>query len=473
MNSVITKSNYLTLVRDSIEMDPAECSFLDEKIEKLKEKIYAPTSNIKMDPDFQPLVDTILLVEPGRTLFEYLVQSPQELRIEKGQTRAYFSNTHTISFSLERQEYEILINDRGEKNLVLIPSFIGLAHEMIHAFHHLYYTDYHNVMIQMSGADPEMDNLEEQNTILGVLTAKNHYLPTEVDGICENAFLMSFGFNPRVNHKGFCVEKGESLTLIDYVKIGADGDVKQILEQQPQLINYSQNSLSNKSLTIVPLAASVLYGRSEIFELLMKKGADLNIPFSSGGNLFHVVSCAVYPSPEIVDLLIHRYHLDVNQKNLAGMTPLMCLMSEKHRVGSFYSTAISDQKLRWKAVFEKFAQNSDLSIKDNNGNPPIILAIQYKSTEDFCTLAKYGCINYTDREGNTALMVAIKQGLPLAKISKILSVTGIDLTRQNIYGETALDIAKKLNKMSLVNSLIACQQQHVRPLSCTHKKSKI
>jgi len=79
---------------------------------------------------------------------------------------------------------------------------------------------------------------------------------------------------------------------------------------------------------ITPLHWAAWRGRKEIAELLIAKGADVNVKNKDGGTPLH--NAAWKGHVEIAKLLIVK-NADVNAKDVEGQTPLDWAEEEKHK----------------------------------------------------------------------------------------------------------------------------------------------
>lgn len=83
---------------------------------------------------------------------------------------------------------------------------------------------------------------------------------------------------------------------------------------------------------ITPLQVACMVGSLEQVKCLINLGANYNVKDSNGRNLIFFTMFSDHPSGEIISFLINECHLDAEECDRYGMTPIM--MHEWHRISS-------------------------------------------------------------------------------------------------------------------------------------------
>ena len=169
------------------------------------------------------------------------------------------------------------------------------------------------------------------------------------------------------------------------------------------------------------LAASE--GNTETVQLLLEKGADINMKDKDENTALHLA--AGYGQTETVQLLLEK-GAKINEMNDEGLTALHLAASQGH-------TSIVKKLLNHR--------DADINIKGgNDGSTPLHLATGYGQTETVQLLLDRGAdINAKSNIANTALHSAAIHTHP--DIVKLLVNRGADINITNDNGKTALDDA--------------------------------
>jgi ankyrin repeat protein len=109
---------------------------------------------------------------------------------------------------------------------------------------------------------------------------------------------------------------------------------------------------------------------------------------------------------------------------------------------------------------------ADVHTKDNQGTSPIILSTQFETLDLCCLLLGQGA-KINDQEVNqkrTPLIVAASSHPTYEKISFLL-MAGADITKKDMYGDTALDIAKAKKADEKVIALLQSRMdEKIKPI---------
>ncbi|XP_067653124.1 ankyrin-3-like [Haliotis asinina] len=208
-----------------------------------------------------------------------------------------------------------------------------------------------------------------------------------------------------------------------------------------EIVNYilkrntlDVNSKGHEEKTPVMLAAS--HGKSEVFDILMKKGADLSVTDENGDNILH---CACGGgNVEIVNYILKRNTLDVNSKGHEEKTPVM--LAASHGKSEVFDILMK--------------KGADLSVTDENddnilhsacrgGNVKIVNYILKRNTLD---------VNSKGYEEKTPVMLAASQGK--SEVFNILTKTGADLSVIDENGHNILHSACRGGNVNIVSYIL-------------------
>ncbi|XP_067662018.1 putative ankyrin repeat protein RF_0381 [Haliotis asinina] len=203
---------------------------------------------------------------------------------------------------------------------------------------------------------------------------------------------------------------GGSTTIVDHVLSETRLDI---------------NSRDHKGLTPVINAAS--YGHKEVFDLLLRKGADLTLKNDSG-----TILCAASRggNAEIVKYMLRQDASSINSRHSDGLTPVLLAAYEGH--WEVFSLLVSNEaniSLLWpergenilhvacrggnmKIVKYVLKQNIlDINWKTTDGYTPAVLAASGEHNDVFDLLVEKGAdLTLVDNDGNNILHLACLWG---------------------------------------------------------------
>lgn len=259
----------------------------------------------------------------------------------------------------------------------------------------------------------------------------------------------------------------------------AHGDcdkLRRLLREKPELVN-ARTEIGN-----TPLFSAVY--SLEVFKLLIKEGADINIKNKLGETLLHEV--AKGGNADIVEILL-SYGLEVDAKNKRGETPL--IMAAKHENSNafpvfiahgsainardhvnatplYYAVRLCDID----SIKYLVSKGADINAKALNGVTPLHVAMSSGNEKIAEFLIEKGAdVNVITSDGNTPLHLAINSFASLTKsldkpaktafelgfiqmIDGLLS-RGADVNIENKAGKTSLELAKDAGFVDIVNFL--------------------
>lgn len=113
----------------------------------------------------------------------------------------------------------------------------------------------------------------------------------------------------------FLLKYVDEVNLFEAVAAGKCDVVEKLIRKYPEAINYYAED------GFTPLGLASYFGQYEIARHLVIQDADVNMPSSNGFNVFPIHSAAAGDHTDIAELLI-ECGADVNVKQSAGVTPL-------------------------------------------------------------------------------------------------------------------------------------------------------
>ncbi|XP_046560779.1 putative ankyrin repeat protein RF_0381 [Haliotis rubra] len=222
------------------------------------------------------------------------------------------------------------------------------------------------------------------------------------------------------------IEKGAYISAVDHeskniLHLSCTGGhvdtVKYVLNQSIVDIN----SKDDEAMTPVMLAASL--GKREVFDILLKNGADLSVVDKGGDNILY--SAIRGGNGKIVNYILIQNIVDINSKYSDGMTPV--------QLAAYYG-----QKEAFEILVKKGA---DLSAVDESGDNILHLACVGKDEEIMKHVLRLDIldINCRDTDGSTPLLLAIEYNA--RGVFDVLLESGADPSVVNRDGDNVLHLA--------------------------------
>ncbi|XP_067653126.1 ankyrin-3-like [Haliotis asinina] len=194
------------------------------------------------------------------------------------------------------------------------------------------------------------------------------------------------------------------------------------------------NSKDCEEMTPVMLAAS--HGKSEVFDMLMKKGADLSVIDKNGENILH---CACRGgNVEIVNYILMQNIVDINSKEYKEKTPVM--LAASHGKNEVFDILMK--------------KGADLSVTDENGDNILHWACRGGNVKIVNYVLKRNTldINGKGHEEKTPLMLAASHGKN--EVFNILMKTGADLSVIDENGHNILHSACRGGNVNIVSYIL-------------------
>ena len=167
------------------------------------------------------------------------------------------------------------------------------------------------------------------------------------------------------------IKDDDGFTSLYYAAQNGYKEIAELLIEKGADVNVKLESQTAKEYGMggaTPLRGAVANDHKEMAELLIAKGADVNVKEGLGITLLHFAN-----TREIAELLIAK-GLDVNAKDAEGWTPLHSAVANGHAEVA-------------KLFIEKGA---DVNAKDVDGDTPLDYAIEEGHTETADLLRKHG-----------------------------------------------------------------------------------
>ncbi|CAL4059723.1 unnamed protein product [Meganyctiphanes norvegica] len=218
----------------------------------------------------------------------------------------------------------------------------------------------------------------------------------------------------------------------------------------------------------VPLLTSSKNNNKDIFDMLIKAGADINIIHSDGSSALHI---AIRDNHfDMADAILNYDKIDVNIKDDYSNTALLGAIRKeqlnlvKKIVGKgavlnnrdqFQMTELMTAVLCKKTEITKYliSAGSDINAKDNEGIAPLMWAARFGKVEEAIILMKAGADKGAqDNKGNTALHYAAENGMD--KMITTLIQHGIDKEARNSFGLTSLMVAVTKLHINALSALL-------------------
>ncbi|XP_046550663.1 putative ankyrin repeat protein RF_0381 [Haliotis rubra] len=206
--------------------------------------------------------------------------------------------------------------------------------------------------------------------------------------------------------------------------------VKYVLKQNTEDIN----SRGTEGMT--PAMRAACCGHKDVFDLLVKKGADLSLVDSNENNILHM-ACAG-GNKELIKYVIAKDIVDINSRSKQGTTPV-----------------IGAALIGYKELLHLLSINgADMATTDETGSSILHLALlqhegetaRYIITQDFVN------INDTNYQGMTPVLLAVVNGY--ADVFALLVRKGASLSSVDASGDNILQNACDGGNADIVKYLL-------------------
>lgn len=197
------------------------------------------------------------------------------------------------------------------------------------------------------------------------------------------------------------------------------------------------------------LIEAIRYGRQDIIDMLLTKGADIHVPCDSGSTALFYAACN--RRLDVVKRLV-SLGADVNAMDNERQTTLMRLSKGPGNID---------------CVDYLLKVGANPNLQDDSGSTALLYAVSNGQWETFNRLIDAGAeLNTQNNFDYTALMAAaeIYQGIDYAK--RLVSI-GADVNMENLAGETAYDLALEAGNSDIASFLDDCRKKlRERDIQC-------
>ncbi len=433
---IVTSEFYVNNIKNFLPEKPNSKTPVSEKAKKVFDRIINSPNFIfdKSDKKLTNYITTLLTIRPGRTLFKRLLKADKPLKMVRDSKKESHFNPDVVTIFLNDSEvgYSVCTNPNGEKILHSDVS-VNLAHELVHALHFFEEeSEYEKRSMSRNIIDPELNDLEEQTTILG---------EKKKQVLCENVFRFHFGYPLRLNYTGVT-----SFTASDCAGQGYLGSLKEMLLSNPSLISLPQPLTAVcSSEEATPLNAAISGGQREIVAYLFESGVDVHARDERFGTALHA---AVISDLGVAALI--KTGVDPNAKDPKGFTALEIALKNRNDNATKILAPLTNLK--------------ELEMLDEKGLSLVHRTLKKGTLEGFRALVRHGAdINSKDFRGNTALMNCCCKDFFSSidwfaeyqeKFMFLLENEKLDLNAKNIKGESALSLAVQRGNLPQVDALV-------------------
>jgi ankyrin repeat protein len=245
--------------------------------------------------------------------------------------------------------------------------------------------------------------------------------------------VMPFGINKTETADLLRKHGGKTGAELSIHKAAEAGNIEAVKQHLAAGANVNAKDEDSKT----PLLHAAVDGHKDVVELLIAKGADIELRCTTCGGtaLGHAASGG---HKEIIELLIEK-GADVNAKSKGETTPL-------------HSAAMHDHKEIAELLI---AKGADVNVKDENSHTPLDLAIIYKSSRNrmLAQLAHSEIADLLRKHGaKHGTIYGAAAGGDIEAV-KVFLANDMDVNARPKYGDSSLDHAIRGGSAELVNLL--------------------
>lgn len=226
-------------------------------------------------------------------------------------------------------------------------------------------------------------------------------------------------------------------TLTDVLIAAQRGTPAQLIHLLDS-VEIDVNVTDHQKNTLLMYAAE--NGNLPTLNALIEHGADANLQNLQGNTALHFG--AKNNHGPVVARLLEKADLNLNAANSKGNTPLMIAILKRN-------SAITALLLRPEIV----ARGLDINKPNNDGDYPLLKAIDYHSLPLLDRLLLLGTTTSADRGLEIPLHIAVIEKRP-DLLQRLLNVPGIAVNQADELGETALMIAAYQGNLIIARMLL-------------------
>ncbi len=293
--------------------------------------------------------------------------------------------------------------------------------------------------------------IEKKKELIGVFLVNGGSV-NSIDEQGRSALLQAIALKD-IDLARFVIEKGAD---INFKSQGQNKDTPLFLavkQGDPVLVDLLLNhhvAINEKDVKgYTVLHHAILAGKYQLFNVLVKKGASLNLPANDGCTPLHLA--AMSNNIEIITKVIPELCADKTH-SLVREKPRFSAKDETGRTPLHW--AVSSDNIRTVQQLAR-ANTHSLLILDNRGFSPLHLAVERGDTNMVETLLR-ACPagfdkNLKNGAGNTMLHLAVLKDD--VQMVKFLREKGLDLNAQDAKGRTALHLFAEKGNFEMVEWL--------------------
>ncbi len=230
------------------------------------------------------------------------------------------------------------------------------------------------------------------------------------------------------------------MSVIEAIVKGNPDEVKKFLKNGG---NPNTPTKDGESL----LVKAILHQKSEIADLLIEAGADLNSKITNGYyEGYTPLQIAIETGMLSTAKKLIEKGANVKEKTPYGATALH-IIAGVSGIGQKHSFQIARELVK---------RGADVNAKDSKGNTPLHYASQIGNSHIVRVLVELGAdVNQKNSEGNTPLILALMNRH--LKTVEILLKSGANPSIENLNKENAFKLAKNIGNDNLTNLLKSTQ----------------
>ncbi len=272
----------------------------------------------------------------------------------------------------------------------------------------------------------------------------------------------------------------------DVFALAASGDVStlaEIIEESPGLVN-ARDAVGN-----VPLHYAIRRLHDDVAQVLLKKGADVNVTDRDGLGLLHVLSQVRSSSPTdtakrktlALILIENGANVDLADRNGISVAHVAAIKGRTSMLGVLLQAGAridaTDQlgrtPLFYAAMYNHVnvlnwlrKSGAEISRRDGRGETALHVAASRFRKESVAWLVSAGVeVNAASADGSTPLHLVASTGPEApevdrlaASVAKVLLDKGANSTVRNEAGLTPIELAKRKNRQELMSVLMSRQR---------------
>ncbi|XP_071104773.1 putative ankyrin repeat protein RF_0381 [Haliotis cracherodii] len=245
-------------------------------------------------------------------------------------------------------------------------------------------------------------------------------------------------FQLLIERGAYAAKTPDSEILLNYACEGGDvGIMKLVLNLTNVDINIDMGD------GVTPLMRVAHFGNSELFKFLVTKGANMTMVDCDDETVVHF-SCRG-ESVEILKYIITQNIVNMNAKQVTGMTPVMLAAS-----------------LGYRGVFECLVEEgADISVENVDGDNILHFACRGGNVEIVKYVLAQNIADINSKGDSEMTPVLIAATLEIEELSPLLIERGADLSVVNADGDNVLHLACRAGNEDIVKYVVSHGMEHI------------